>query len=321
MKNSTKIWLITATSLILIGFIIMGGALALFKWDFEKLSTDKFETDKHEIAEDFNSISVKADTANIAFALSDDGKCKVECYENKKEKHSVKVEEDTLIIEKTNNKAWYDYIGINFSTPKITVYLPKTEYSSLLIKASTGDVEMPEDFKFESADISLSTGVVDFFASATDAVKIKTTTGRICAQNISVGALTLSTSTGSITASNIVCDGNIYTEVSTGKTNLNNIKCKNITSDGDTGKITLSNVIAEEKLSIERNTGDVRFENSDAGEIFVETSTGNVTGTLLTEKVFITESSTGKINVPKTTSTSRCEITTSTGDIKISVNS
>ena len=63
----------------------------------------------------------------------------------------------------------------------------------------------------------------------------------------------------------------------------------------------------------------MRFENSDAAQISVKTSTGDVTGTLLSEKVFITETSTGTIRVPKTITGGKCEITTSTGNIKIDI--
>ena len=81
----------------------------------------------------------------------------------------------------------------------------------------------------------------------------------------------------------------------------------------------MKNVVATGTISIKSDTGDVRFEGSDAIEISVKTDTGDVTGTLLSEKVFITETSTGSINVPKTTSGGKCEITTSTGDINISI--
>ena len=95
--------------------------------------------------------------------------------------------------------------------------------------------------------------------------------------------------------------------------------CKSLISNGDTGDITLKNVTATEKFLIERDTGDVNFENSDAYEIHVETDTGDVKGTILTEKVFITKTDTGKINVPQTHSGGRCEIETDTGDIIISI--
>ena len=72
-------------------------------------------------------------------------------------------------------------------------------------------------------------------------------------------------------------------------------------------------------LNIKTTTGRVEFYGSDAGEIFVKTTTGKVTGRLLSEKVFIVRTTTGKINVPKSITGGRCEITTTTGRIDISI--
>ena len=83
--------------------------------------------------------------------------------------------------------------------------------------------------------------------------------------------------------------------------------------------ISLKNVIATEKISIESDVGDIKFEGSDAAEIYFKTSTGDVAGTLLSEKIFITDTSTGRISVPKTTTGGKCEIKTSTGDIEIAI--
>lgn len=46
---------------------------------------------------------------------------------------------------------------------------------------------------------------------------------------------------------------------------------------------------------------------------------GNVKGTLLTNKVFITHTDTGRVNVPKTVTGGKCEINTDTGNIKIDI--
>ena len=72
-------------------------------------------------------------------------------------------------------------------------------------------------------------------------------------------------------------------------------------------------------FSIERSTGDVRFTDCDAAEICVKTDTGDVTGSLLSDKVFITNTDTGSVNVPETISGGKCEIITDTGDIKITI--
>lgn len=299
MNKSLKICLILAICAILSGIIIFGVVMSALGWDFTKLSTVEFETNEYEVSEKFNNITVTVDTADIVFAVSDDEKCRVVCYEETKMLHTVSVESNTLTINVVNEKSWYDYIGLNFSSPKIIVYLPNTEYNSLVVNGDTGNVEIPKDFKFNNMDISIHTGDVNCYASVSESAKIAATTGNIHADGISATSLDLS--------------------VSTGDTILSNIKCQNLTSTGSTGDISLKNVIATEKISVKRSTGDVKFDRSDAGEIIIETNTGNVTGTLLSEKVFITKTNTGKINVPKTTSGGKCEITTSTGNIKISI--
>lgn len=314
-----KIWLIAAAFLVLVGAILFSVAMSGYHWDFAALSTGKYETHIYEVKEGFSNLSINTDTADILFVLADDGKCKVECYEEEKERHSVAVGEDTLVIDRVDDKAWYDHIGINFGSPKITIYLPKTEYTSLFISESTGDIEIPKDFRFADVDISLSTGDVSFFASASNRIKMEADTGTICAENISAGELDLSTTTGRITVANAACQGDAAIEVSTGKASLTDVVCKNLVSDGSTGDILLKNVVAAEKISIERGTGDVRFDSSDAAGIFVETDTGAVGGTLLSEKVFIIQTNTGSIDVPKTTKGGMCEIHTDTGDIKLAI--
>ena len=318
MSKRTKIWLIIAACLIVVGCVILGSVMTVFKWDFRKLSTNKYETKNYEINEDFSSISVNSDNADIRFITCEDNICYVSCYQQKNTPYLVEVKDETLVIEVVDERKWYEYIEINFGAPKITVSLPNTLYAELFIKESTGDIEIPNTLKFNSADISLSTGDINFFADA-EHIKIKTSTGDISLENVTAKDLELSASTGDISVSNVNCEGNVNIGVSTGKTKLTNINCKNLTSTASTGNILLNNVIALEKLSVKRSTGNVKIDGCDGGEIFIQTDTGGVTGSLLTEKVFITNTDTGSINVPKTVRGGKCEITTDTGDIKISI--
>lgn len=320
MGKATKKWLIVAASLMVLGLIIFSAVMTANHWDFTKLSTAKYETNTYEVGLEFNNISINTETADIIFVPSDDGKCRVVCYEQQKMKHSAAVEDGTLTIDVVDTREWYDYITIfSFTSPKITVYLPQAEYASLFIELSTGDLEIPKDFKFGNIDVFTSTGDVKFLASALEDIKIKTSTGDICVENVSADKLDLSVSTGDVTASSIICEGDIKIHVSTGDTKLTDVTCKSVTSSGSTGDIILKNIIADEFFSIERSTGDVKLDGCDAAEIFVKTDTGDVTGSLLTDKVFITQTDTGSIDVPKTMAGGKCEINTDTGDIKIDV--
>lgn len=319
MKKSTKTMLITASVLIIAGGIIFVGVMSVFKWNFSNLSTAKYETNSYDIGEAFDSISVNTDIADVEFLRSDDGKRRVECYEEENAKHTVDVKGGTLSIDIDNKKKWYNYVGFNFETPKITVYLDDSDYNALTVKSSTGHVTVPKNFKFESIDIELSTGDVKCMASASGLIKIKATTGSITVSGANAKELDLTATTGKVTLSDIACEGDVKVDTTTGKTELTELKCENLMSTGSTGAAVLKCVTATKKLSVTRSTGKITLDSSDGGELFLKTSTGDVNGSLLTDKVFVTHTSTGSIDVPKTTSGGVCEISTSTGNIKITV--
>jgi len=319
MNSKTKIWLVVAMLLMVAGVLIFLVSMVLNGWNLELLSTVKYETNEHEITDVFNSISVKTDTADINFILSEDGKSKVICHEPEKENHSVTVKSDTLIIESQKNKKWYEYIGISFDSPGITIYLTENEYLALNINGSTGDIVITKDFSFESIDITVSTGSVKNYASASGKIKIESSTGNIYTEGVSANEIALSVSTGSVTACNVKCARDFVLNVSTGKSEIKDIECKNLISNGNTGEFFLKNVIVSEKMSIERSTGDIEIDGCDACEIWIKTDTGDVNGTLLSDKVFIVESDTGRKDVPESVTGGKCEITTDTGDIKIKI--
>ncbi len=300
MKKVTLIFLVVAAALILSGGGIFSIAMAVKGWDFDMLNTSKCVSNSYTPEGDFQSIAVETDTADVVLAPAADGVLRVECYEEEKVQHVVTVADGVLSIKKHDTRKWYDHIGFfNVSTPRITVYLPKSAYDALTVRASTGDVEIPRELSFTTVDIELSTGDMRMHASASEALRVKTSTGKILLEGVSAGAIALSSSTG--------------------KTMLTDVACKSLTTEGETGGIRLERVIAQECISIERDTGSVTFDACDAAEINVKTDTGDVKGSFLSDKIIFARSDTGKTDVPRLTSGGRCEIESDTGDIKISI--
>lgn len=320
MKKSTKIWLIVATALTVLGIIISASALALAGFDYRILSQYKCKTTTFEIDEDFDNISIKADTADITFLPSENEKTKVVIYEREDYAPSASVDGSTLKISNHGELRWYQYIStFDFSDRKITVYLPRTSYGSLTVDSTTGDVTIPKTFSFGSLNIELSTGNVKCCASIEKSLKINTSTGNITLNDLSAGSLDLTVDTGDITASNVTVENSIKIKVSTGKTELSGVTAKTLSTSGSTGDVSLKNVVLSGRLFIERSTGNVKFDRSDAAEIRIITDTGDISGSLRSPKIFFVDTDTGDIDVPKTTTGGKCEITTDTGDVKITI--
>lgn len=317
MEN--KILIFIAVALITTGAVIFVVVMSALGWDFTKLGTVKYETNTYSATESFDSISINIDTADIRLLPSESSDCRVVVHENAKIKHEVSVVDGTLTVVTVDSRAWYDYISIGFSSQTVTVYLPEREYSKLFVRTSTGHVEVSSDFTFSALDVEVSTGDVTIASSVTGNAKIKASTGSITVDGATLGSLDITTTTGSITVEDVNVTGSLKTAASTGRTSLSNVGCKSLTSTAGTGNINLSDTVADESFSLETDTGSIRFDSCDAKEISAAASTGSITGTLLTDKTFVADSSTGTVDVPGGTAGGMCELSTDTGNIRISV--
>ena len=261
-------------------------------------SCGKLETKTHEISEDFTNISIVNDTANVIFVPTD-GECKVVCEEKKNVNHKVEVVDGTLKIEVVDSRKFYEKM-FSFGGDKITVYLPKAIYGMVSIESDTGKVEI-DGINCNSFSLEVDTGDISLKnVSSEGPLDVKSDTGKVALENCRASTISIVSDTGDIKMSDVFCI--------------------NMSSKANTGKTTMNNVIASGKLEISANTGDVNFEGCDGLEVYITTDTGDVKGSFLTAKIVFAETDTGKVDVPKLTSGGRCEITTDTGDIKITIN-
>lgn len=245
-------------------------------------SSNEFEEKVYTIDTEFENILVDAETAAVSIHLSTDTLCHITCYEDINAPIFVKAENNTLTVQEVDETAWYAHIGIRLTHPRIEISVPRKALNSLDIRTSTGDIVL---------------------------------------NNHTMNSLALSATTGDIRLNDVICQGNAQIQLSTGSVNLSNVVCQEFTTEGSTGDVRLSNTVILGLLSIRRSTGSIHLEKSDGGEIFIKTSTGDITCSLLTDKVYTARTNTGHINVPKTTGSGKCEVTTNTGDIKITVHS
>ena len=298
MKRSTVVYLIFAAALMLGGIgCFLGGMIAL-DFDFTWLSDE--ESVRTEIVPDtpFTSIAIDVDTTDITFALAEDGICRVVCEETDLRYHRATVQNGTLQIYAEDRMKWYDYCLPMHLSLRVTVYLPLETYDSLRITTDTGDVFL-RGAVFDSVAVETDTGRVTGAVIADKWLNIETDTGNIQLDSITTSAISLVTDTGEI--------------------ELDKTRSRSMYIETDTGRVRLLDAVVSDVLQICSDTGDVLLEKCDAQTIRIETDTGDICGSLLTEKVFLVETDTGEIDIPNTSSGGRCELTTATGDIPITI--
>lgn len=300
MNKTIKKWLIAASVLLLSGALLFVIAFAALDFKFADIGTHKYETNIYELSEDFDHIRVNVIDARITFAASHDGKCRIECLEQENLKHSAMVQNGVLVIGNTDARKWYDSFGVSFESETVTVYLPKAEYNSLLIKSDTGDVEIPESLSFESIQTETDTADVVCDASVSGSAEFYADTGDI-----------------SVRSKNI--KGSVSVETNMGDISLTGLRCKEISAETETGDIVMQSTVAANSITIKSDTGNVMLDRCDAMEITAVTDTGDIDGSLLSGKTFYATSSVGNIDIPKTSTGGKCKLTTDSGNIKVSV--
>ncbi len=321
MKKSLKTAVITAIILIVLGLIVSCLGFWGMGFDFKALNTEDVTSTTYEITDAFRNISIENDVADLYFAVSEDDVCRVVCTDFANETYTVNVENGTLTIAKNDDRAWHGNVRLfSFGESYVRIYLPEEKYTSLKIDDDTGDIEMPAACTFEQVIITTSTGDVRWLAQVSEELSITTDTGDVEVHGTNPRNLALKTDTGDISASKVRDVQQIRIETDAGKVELSNAGCTSLSADSNTGDIALKNVMVDELLTVKSDTGDVVFDRSDAAEIFIQTNTGDVMGTLVSDKVFLIETDTGDVDVPKSITGDRCEIITDAGDIELRID-
>ena len=208
-----------------------------------------------------------------------------------------------------------DFTGIEIDTDETDiVFCPAGDAAGVVCEERDG-----VQYTVTVEDGTLKIGVDDR-RTWTDRIALfsKKPTMTVCLPSERYDALCVVNRTGDVTIPEGFSFGSIDVTVSTGDVRCDASADEHMYIRTSTGSVTCGGC-SDGLLRIETTTGDVRFDACDAGSIFVRTSTGDVSGTLRSEKIFRARTSTGDVDVPDTVSGGICEITTSTGDIRITL--
>ncbi len=305
---------------IILGIGLLAAGTAIATIGMINAPSAKTVTNTHELKDEtITGFNIELATADLEFIASTESP-KVVCQETEKTIHTVSVVDHVLTIKGTDTTKWYEQaFTFNFTKKKVSVYLPAGAYEGFALDGETGDINIPHDFSFASATLKMSTGDISWKADVTEALSITTSTGNISVDGINAKSFTSKSSTGGLKIKDSEIAGAVKVKVSTGNVNIDGLRADSLTIESSTGSLRIKDTLIANAYNSDGSTGDVIFEDSDAATLKIKTSTGNVKGNLLTGKTFVTHTSTGIVNVPPT-SGGLCEITTSTGDIKITVN-
>ena len=239
MSRKSKTWLIVGGALILAGGILFAVSLSLLGWNFADLSTSTYETKEYAVAESFRDLRIEADTADVTVLVAEDGVARVEIYEEEAARYRVSVENGTLTVRLADEREWYHFIGVNFDSPQIRVYLPIRELGTLTVEVDTGDVTLNR--------------------CEPTALRIVTDTGDVTLDQCHAAELRVDVDAGDVTLNRCDADA-IYIETDTGDVTGTLLTEKTFRIETDTGRYDVPYGTVGGLCAITTDTGDIKIE-------------------------------------------------------------
>ncbi len=289
-----KKWIIAALCLIGAGIITAAAGYFLSGKDIMALNSRETIRSTYDVAGDFSGISVAAPSADVRILPSDDGKCRVVTSAPDEMKCYYGIENGTLKIIVMDSAEWYG-VSICIASPSITLYLPQGRYENIEVRTNSGGISVEQGVEAGTATLRSSSGRISCGANLTDALDIKSNSGKIDVSGVRGAAVTLDSGSGKL----------VFTDSTPSSAQLSS----------RSGRVELKNVVAAERLTATSSSGAVRMESCDAGSIYAETSSGSIYGLLLSAKSFKAESTSGRVRVPESADGGECEARTSSGSI------
>lgn len=340
MKTTKKKAIITAIILTAAGAAVSLSAFAMAGFDPENLNTVDIVTQSLEIKDKFQSIKINCPGYDVRFVPSENGDCGVVFTGSDKLTLNAAVRDGTLNVGLTDNSSWYDHIGVfMFGDTGLTVSIPQGEYEELIAETSSGGIDVSGAFVLDRADIRTSSGSVrirdiearsiDILSRsggvscadirAEDMLQANTSSGNIELNRIECKSAVAAAKSGCVTLSEIEAEDGIEVESYSGRISVSGLYAQSMDIQSKSGRVECTSALAKTGISVRTLSGSVIFDGCDAEEVSVETLSGSVSGTLLTEKIFFTETNSGNVDVPFFTEGGVCRVKTSSGNIKISV--
>lgn len=317
MKNSKKRWLFLAAALVILGAALCQGAYAAMGYDLTKLNSETLETSSYKIEAPFSQIAIKASAAKVVLLPSEGKDCRVQCTFWKNEPYRVEVIDGTLTIRPAKSPI-LRLFRFAFGEPSILLYLPNSHYEQLNIETSSGNMNLPQDFTFSNAQLKSSSGNICMESRVENKLSAETSSGYLLVNGVFCKEMTLLSSSGN----GEVCSGGanrLQIKSSSGEISLSNLTCGELEGKASSGDISLTDVLLSGNLKLNTTSGTISLKDCDAGSLELRSSSGDILGSLLSDKKFITKSSSGNIQVPETTSGGVCKVETSSGDIRFSI--
>lgn len=198
----------------LVGFLIYATANGGFDGFFSGGSSN-YEVIKEESvdAQELKVIDVDLDRMDIHLYKTDKTEVKViqRSNQNPNKQKIVSIHNEMNKLSITQEKVWFSFFNFNFHKDKLELYLPTTFTGEILIRNTSGNVNLPDELTLESFTLKMSSGNLEVKEKLTvDRLNAAVTSGDLRLNTVEAKSYEMKSTSGRITAESLTGDGTIY---------------------------------------------------------------------------------------------------------------
>lgn len=312
MKRGTKIALLTAAALLILGAVLCGIALRSVDFRLSRLSTTDSSARKTETAafdaKEMNVIKIQIAADDVHLVPSPDQQIHLKFTQRDQTRYMLSAEDGTLSLTQQAQSGHWDLswfaFDFNFDDFDVVLEIPDGYPGDLQLVGDVGDVECTSALRLGGTlDCQLQTGSFEADGLQARSVAVQTDVGEITGERWSIGpSISLSTASGDISLEHSTVEGNLICQ-------------------SDLGSISLEDTAAD-AADLSAQTGDIELEALSPRTLKAATDIGSISGTIAgaeTEFAILVDTDIGDSNLKSRVGPTdrQLSLSTQTGDISI----
>ncbi|MBQ7545647.1 MAG: DUF4097 family beta strand repeat protein [Clostridia bacterium] len=315
-KKSTKIWLIAALVLILLGTVIGTVCLKTVGYDWTAFHPDdRFTQETQQIHQSIQDLDVFIQSGSLYIKLTADENPSVTSKLNGSSKVSVDIEDQKLIVrsESTEEMEWYERIWYT-QDETITINLTRKEYREITVHSQSADIFVQDQLQCLDANIETNSGDVLCDLKVQQTLNCKSDSGDA---EITGTFNNLSVVSASGTIDCNACEAAaISLLTASGECTVRRCTLDQAVLISNSGNVFLMNTSLADTLRVSTHSGDVMLTYCTANAIKIGTTSGNVLGVTNLDWKYAVHTDSGSVLVPTSAGEHACIVRTTSGDVE-----
>ena len=314
MLKTKKFWVFTALVTVALGVLLIGIAWIAAGFHPSAFNTVHYERMETPITESYDKIVIDALDCRVRILAPSSVSAFPDLQEQKFDtpmllSHDSEymvteavVRDGTLYITRTDNRPWYQHIGIYFGDGNegITLILDDLHFDALDVTTVSGDIWLMSEAEIKEVNFNTTSGEIYTSDMTAQQIAMSSVSGNMFLLRTSADSISLKTVSGEIMAGALQCD--------------------TFKAESTSGDLSISGNVICGKATMKTVSGDVELKQFDAENIHITTTSGDVEGTLSSGKKFSVTTNSGEIDIPADTpGAGLCTVNTTSGDIEIEI--